>query len=556
MHLLHSFTLHQKPITCMNWSPDSLHLVSGSQDCTVRLWRARGKRGVSRAAGAAVAFRKIWREGNTSEASKELNGEERREIRDDKPTAEQQYRDHVDNAFVPSAFLSHRHELRFVCFSTCLTRIYSVNREGVIIVWAWQTAAEAKEAYGEDYDPKRNSALPTNPAYFQQQRERQRQSRQGRTKGEAQLETRTVGVRPDDEIINYAEGLWHMERRAYCNQEKGQRVSHATTNTSPFYRYSSSPLPSRAGTIPESVVRPESARGAPPPQYLLVGFTGGVFQLYTLPHLDAIVKLSLGVASLDSVCLSFDGEWIAAAAAASNTLLVWEWRSETYVLRQQAHRHGVRCVSFSPAADAAAAGASRIGAKAGSGGAAQQRAVSGVADAASCFGLGVSRGVVATGSNDGRVKVWDAESGFCYCTFADHTAGVMDICFSPTGNALFSASLDGTARAYDLLRFKPFRYIHPKASVLNLTFAATSRQCAAGRVRGSRSLNRAPPFYAGSLHSCHHCSQRMSDAMIGCLRVRFGPSSLSMCVQDIHRAERHVSSYWLWRSGGEARGIV
>lgn len=455
LHLLHSFTLHQQPITCMSWSPDSLHLVSGSQDCTVRLWRARGKRSASTAAAAAAAeFRKIWGGEVTHETAKlsetKLKAQQ---------AAEQVYRQHVDDSFVPSAFLSHRHELKFVCFSTCLTKIFSVNREGVIIVWAWQTTEEAREMYGEDFGHQRSSARPVNPAYFQQQRGSQKR-KEPQANGKKQASgTETPGIRPSDEFINYAKGVWHLEQRAYCNQEKGQRVSHACTNTSPYFRSSPSSTLNGAGHTPGSVVKPESPSGAVPPQYLLVGFTGGVFQLYTLPHLEAIVKLSLGVPSLDSLSLSHDGEWIAAAAAASNTLVVWEWRSETYVLRQQSHRHGVQCVCFSPAADAAAAGASRIGAKAGSGGAAQQRAVAGVADAASSFGLGVSRGIVATGSNDGRVKVWDAESGFCYCTFADHTAPVSDICFSPTGNAIFSASLDGTIRAYDLLRFKPFRWV-------------------------------------------------------------------------------------------------
>ncbi|KAL8449175.1 hypothetical protein Emag_003695 [Eimeria magna] len=472
LHLLHAFALHQQPITCLSWSPDSLHLVSGSQDCTVRLWRARGKWALSNAAAAASAeLQKIWGgEQATTAAKGKDEGLEQSKVR--QQTLEEVYRQRVDDSFVPSAFLSHRHEVKFVCFSTCLRRIYSVNREGVIIVWAWQTEAEAEDEQGEEVNRKRNSARPINPAYFQQKREKRRQKEEqtAETKeAAAEVQTEAEALRPADEVINYAEGLWHMEQRAYCNQEKGQRVSHATTNTSPFYRYSASPLPSKAVHTLESAIRPAGHLGAAPPQYLLVGFTGGVFQLYTLPHLDAIVKLSLGVTSLDSVCLSYDGEWIAAAAAESNTLVVWEWRSETYVLRQQAHRYGVRCVAFSPAADAAAAGNSRIGAKAGSGGAAQQRSVSGVADAASSFGLGMSRGIVATGSNEGRVKVWDAESGFCYCTFADHTAAVSDVCFSPTGNAVFSASLDGTVRAYDLLRFKPFRVLTARSA----TSAAT-----------------------------------------------------------------------------------
>ncbi len=43
-------------------------------------------------------------------------------------------------------------------------------------------------------------------------------------------------------------------------------------------------------------------------------------------------------------------------------------------------------------------------------------------------------------------------SGFCFVTFSDHTAPVTDVKFLPSGHALVSASLDGTVRAFDLVR--------------------------------------------------------------------------------------------------------
>ncbi|OEH77363.1 periodic tryptophan protein [Cyclospora cayetanensis] len=326
LHLLHAFTLHQQPISCLSWSPDSIHLLSGSQDCTVRLWRARGKWAACKPAAAL-------------EASTEASGANV----DASEAAHQAYRDQVDAAFVPSAFTSHRHEVKFVCFSCCLTRVYSVNREGCIICWTWQSLPEAEERFGEAFDAHKNAAKPINPQFFQQQRDKkQQQKRQQARQGEEGDKEAAVEavLRPPDEFIDYSEGLWRLEKRAYCKQENGQRVSHAATNISPYYKYAGV-----AGKAPENGFQGfhGGLGGRAPPQYLLIGFTGGVFQLYLLPDLSAIVRLSLGVSSLDSVCLSFDGEWVAAAAAESNTLVVWEWRSETYVLRQQAHMHGIHC---------------------------------------------------------------------------------------------------------------------------------------------------------------------------------------------------------------------
>jgi len=52
-----------------------------------------------------------------------------------------------------------------------------------------------------------------------------------------------------------------------------------------------------------------------------------------------------------------------------------------------------------------------------------------------------------------QVKLFQLSSGFCFVTFAEHTAPVTSVAFLPSGQALVSASLDGTVRAYDLVRY-------------------------------------------------------------------------------------------------------
>ncbi len=49
------------------------------------------------------------------------------------------------------------------------------------------------------------------------------------------------------------------------------------------------------------------------------------------------------------------------------------------------------------------------------------------------------------------------DSGFCFVTFSEHTAPVTAVSFLPTSSAAVSASLDGTVRAWDLLRYRNFR---------------------------------------------------------------------------------------------------
>ena len=64
---------------------------------------------------------------------------------------------------------------------------------------------------------------------------------------------------------------------------------------------------------------------------------------------------------------------------------------------------------------------------------------------------------IITTADDGKVKVWDVQSGFCIVTFTEHTSGVTACEFAKRGNVLFTASLDGSIRAWDLIRYRNFR---------------------------------------------------------------------------------------------------
>ena len=65
--------------------------------------------------------------------------------------------------------------------------------------------------------------------------------------------------------------------------------------------------------------------------------------------------------------------------------------------------------------------------------------------------------MIVTGGDDNKVKLWNASSGFCFVTFTEHTAPVTAVAFLGSGQAVLSASLDGTVRAHDLIRYKNFR---------------------------------------------------------------------------------------------------
>ncbi|KAF4688423.1 U3 snoRNP protein [Perkinsus olseni] len=193
---------------------------------------------------------------------------------------------------------------------------------------------------------------------------------------------------------------------------------------------------------------------------LVLGLSHGIFALYEVTTMALLQQLSLVSAttlggsagcSITHADISPGGDWICIGSAHARQLLVYEWRSETWILKQQGHHHGVRCVAYSPLA-----GSTRP--KAGSTITAGQN----------------HRQLLATGGMEGKVKLWDTVSGFCYATFADHTSTVEGVCFTPTGNAVISASLDGSVRAYDSLRYRNFRVMTAPSSSGLVQFTTVS----------------------------------------------------------------------------------
>eukprot|EP00898_Chlorokybus_atmophyticus_P000595 jgi/Chlat1/1536/Chrsp122S01805 len=167
---------------------------------------------------------------------------------------------------------------------------------------------------------------------------------------------------------------------------------------------------------------------------LVVGFSSGVFGLYQMPGFESIHRLSVSRERIDSVAFNGTGDWLAMGCAKLGQLLVWEWRSETYILRQQGHYYGANTVAFSPDSQLIASGAD---------------------DNKASMSLFAARDQHTL--TPACVKLWNAASGSAFVTFNEHTSPVTSVTFSAAGNCVLSASLDGTVRAYDLARYRNFR---------------------------------------------------------------------------------------------------
>lgn len=155
---------------------------------------------------------------------------------------------------------------------------------------------------------------------------------------------------------------------------------------------------------------------------LVIGYTSGIFAVHSAAASDcALVHLlSISAQTLTACRFSPSGNHIAFGSAHLKQLLVWDWKGENYLLKEQSHYYDITTTAIT-------------------------------ADG-QC---------IISGGDDGKVKVWRADSGQCFVTFNDHTAGITGIACSNATNAFFTASKDGTVRGFDLVRFRNFRVFTP-----------------------------------------------------------------------------------------------
>jgi len=197
---------------------------------------------------------------------------------------------------------------------------------------------------------------------------------------------------------------WKLQKRHFVHPDHGSNNTNSTISSS-----SSSSV---------NIIVCAAFKGCT----LVLGWSTGIFGLYEMPDCANIHTLSIGGSAaqggISTVALNNTAEWIALGNASQNQLLVWEWRSETYVLKQASHgtNSKLTCMAYSPDST-----------------------------------------VIATGGYDCKLKLWNTLSGFCFVTFADkHRGPITGIAFAkPT--VVVSCSLDGTVRAFDLIRYRNFK---------------------------------------------------------------------------------------------------
>ena len=150
---------------------------------------------------------------------------------------------------------------------------------------------------------------------------------------------------------------------------------------------------------------------------LVLACSTGDFLLFDMSDGGGLVhSLNISDQHITGVAFNNSGDWLALGVSSVGQLLVWEWQSETYILKQQGHFNNMRAVTYSPDGQ-----------------------------------------FLATGGDDGKLKIWSTQTSFCFVTFSEHTAAITGVIFTQSGKAVLSSSLDGTVRAFDLVRYRNFK---------------------------------------------------------------------------------------------------
>lgn len=150
---------------------------------------------------------------------------------------------------------------------------------------------------------------------------------------------------------------------------------------------------------------------------IVFGLTTGIFCIYDLNTFESKYTLQITDSKINSLAISQEGLWLAFGSRKLSQLVVWEWKSETYVFKQQGHSFDISSICYSP-----------------------------------------DGSLIASGSQDGKIKLWDTQNSACIITFTEHISKVSDLKFAPNkNNVLISCSYDGTVRAYDLIKYRNFR---------------------------------------------------------------------------------------------------
>ena len=353
---------HNDKITSINWSADSRFILTGSKDTNVRILNVFKIKG-----------------------------------------------------YYPFTFTGHKKKIITALFSHDMNRIYSISQDGMILIWKFidERSEEFQKHlnFVKNIKPKKNFK---HDKIFKKKKKNDNKDNENDNNDEKEekndkiisleseedeksdeSEEETNDINNEKEIKYYSEFEKKILKGRFILEKKEQFVTNSKVVMC---------------EITQNVENEDK-------NILVLGLQNGSFSIYSMNNFENKYSLKISEAKISSLSINPSGKWIAFGSKYLNQLFVWEWKSETYIYKQQGHMNDINVIAFSP-----------------------------------------EGGQLASGADDGRIKIFDVSSSNCLITFVEHTAKVTGLQYALNkSNVLVSSSLDGTIRAYDLIKYKNFR---------------------------------------------------------------------------------------------------
>ena len=353
-------SFHNDKITSINWSYDSRFILTGSKDTNVRI----------------LNLFKI-------------------------------------PGYYPYTFTGHKKKIITAVFSKDMERIFSLSQDGVLLIWKYidEQSDEFKKHinFVKNIKPKKNYKYDK----INKKNNINEKNEEEENNDDNNINDNVLGINSDEEneseISNEEEK--NIDTKYFTEFEKKILKGRYILEKKEQFVINSKVVMCE---ITQNLTSESSSEDN---NILVLGLQNGSFSIYSMNNFENKYSLKISDSKISSLSINPSGKWIAFGSKYLNQLLVWEWKSETYIYKQQGHMNDINIISFSP-----------------------------------------EGGQLASGAEDGRIKVFDISSSNCLITFTEHTAKITGLQYALNkSNLLISSSLDGTVRAYDLIKYKNFR---------------------------------------------------------------------------------------------------
>ena len=232
-----------------------------------------------------------------------------------------------------------------------MNRIYSISQDGILLIWKF--IDEQSEEFKKHINFVKNIKSKKNYKYDKIYKKEKNEEEKEEEEEEEDNNNNIIGLKSDEE-------------ESGDESSKEEEKNETNIDTKYFSEFEKKILKGRfvlekkeQFVINSKVVMCEISLNtlSEDDNILVLGLQNGSFSIYSLMISKINNSLKVSDAKISSISLNSSGKWIAFGSKYLNQLLVWEWKSESYIYKQQGHMNDINLIAFSPEGAQLASGA-------------------------------------------------------------------------------------------------------------------------------------------------------------------------------------------------------